>query len=64
MDKKIRDRKDTLVNKILLFPLKLANIEPKKVQISSSNKNSELEVSILKRIENYGRLKHVFYGSL
>lgn len=31
----MRDRKDTLVNKLLLFRLKLANIAPKKIKLAN-----------------------------
>ncbi|KKO05175.1 hypothetical protein LCGC14_0079950 [marine sediment metagenome] len=38
----MRDRKDTLVNKILLFRLKLANIEPKHMNCQVQTKNTNL----------------------
>lgn len=55
MDKKIRDRKDTFVNKILLFRLKLANIAPKHIKYKVQAKNLNLRLLTCDYQADYNR---------
>jgi hypothetical protein len=64
MDRKMRDRKDTLINKHLVFRLKLANIAPKTVKHKVQEKKatmklkfSELLKTFLRFHKNYNRDK-------